>query len=128
MKYILILFTILLLGIGSILHASSSTKPVSLISLIAIPEEFTRQKIVVKGYFSFDKLFLNQVSADISDSLSAVFILDPTKDGELSKSCDKKYVTVFGTFVQYKGRYEIIDVTRVIDINGLEDCWESTSK
>jgi len=126
-KNISVLLVIVFSSLMITTKAAEGHYPVSIIELIVIPEKYLGKTIRVKGYFEFgtsSMIYLNQTSAEIGDTPSAVSVIDETKDGSLIKSCNKKYVVVSGRFIKFRNRFEISDVTKVLDLEKMEACWE----
>jgi len=107
-------------------HAVEGYYPVSLIQLVAIPDQYVDQKVKVKGFFEFGMfaaIYPNHLSAEIRDTASAVEVSDQTGKGDLTRSCDKKYVAISGRFVEHEKHYEITDIVEVLDVKSLKPCW-----
>ena len=73
--------------------------PVSMIQLIADPESHLNQVVKVSGWFNLYKLFATEEHYSMLDMSSSVDLAEPTVDGEMTESCESRYVTVTGTFL-----------------------------
>jgi len=100
---------------------------VSLINLLATPEDYVGREVLVKGFLEsglYSGLYTNHLSAEIMDWPSSIFVHDSTLEGDLTSSCKKKYVAIKGRFVEIQKRYELVEVVEVWDIKKKEPCWD----
>ena len=112
-------------------EAEQDERTVSLVELIVLPEKYVGHKIRVKGFFEAGisaAIYLNHISAEITDTSSSILVLDPTSNGELTLSCENRYVAISGQLIDSHNRYVVANVEKVLDIQNREYCWERQEK
>lgn len=98
---------------------------VSMIQLIADPDSYLGQTVIVSGWFGFYNLFPTKEHYEMKDMSSSVDMTEPTEEGEMTEACDSKYVRVTGKFVLVDFLPTITKITRVFDIKKGVYCWGS---
>jgi hypothetical protein len=113
---------------GNDLHSASGYEQVSIVQLLANPEDYLNKKVRVKGYFKVQMvpaLFLTEPSARMADLASAIELVEPSKIGEMSLSCNDKYIVINGVFLRQDFRYKVSEIISAHDAITLETCFEN---
>ena len=134
MKLVIFLKRFSTLVVGALLIAcnpsgSDARRVVSLVGLLATPEQFIGEKVAVRGYLTRHgglTLYLTSEHAAAYDVASSVIVLDPTQEATLSQStCADSFVEIRGTFgIGFRMGTVIRDVESVFQIPG-GYCWRS---
>jgi hypothetical protein len=104
-------------------NSSTGYLPVSLIQLVAVPEQFVGKKIRVTGWFEMNSLFVTKEHFRMRDLASAVSLFEPVATGDMTIACESRYVRVSGMLVEEPSGYLIQDISRVYDVFGQAYCW-----
>lgn len=127
----------IILSVVPACSSADSRIHVSLVQLIASPEEYEGKEVMVMGYLGvIDEpyLYLTKEDASLKNVASAIRIHD--KNGVLeAHGCTKNHVVVIGTFdqldyISYPVMADVVEVVKY-DLEGppggrREICWEKT--
>jgi len=110
---------VLLFGLSATLHASDP-KPVSIIQLLASPERFNSQRVIVRGFanlaFEGNALYLHKEDFDHGLTNNALRLAVPRDGAEKWKALSGRYVIVTARFVWGPGDDIVggmlVDITR----------------
>ena len=126
---------VLIVLIGSLASAcggaetSDDAVPVSVVQLVANPDDFAGKAIAVTGYLQKNptlRLFLSKDHGAARDIQSSVIVSDDTSGGSLTQSgCLDQYVKVTGTLDRLMGAaWAVVRVREVRDAETAEMCWK----
>lgn len=110
-------------------ETSDDAVPVSVIQLVANPDDFAGKAIEVTGYLQKNptlRLFLSKDHGTARDIQSSVIVSDDTPGGLLTQSgCLGQYVKITGTFDRLMGAaWAVVRVREVRRAETAEMCWK----
>tara|TARA_R110002072_G_scaffold250191_1_gene409066 strand:- start:43 stop:462 length:420 start_codon:yes stop_codon:yes gene_type:complete len=107
----------------------SPTIAISMVELILNGQAYEGSCISATGYLSHHnpRLYLTKDHSLINDSLSSIYIVDRTEEGDVHQNCGDNYVTVTGRLVAISkisvGIDEIKSVFKYGEIEGSGYCY-----
>jgi hypothetical protein len=100
----------------------------SVVELLAAPEEFYGQCVVVSGFYNGLELFLTREHADALDHSSSILVGNSVRgERELANECAPDWVTVYARLTKLEGGPFLQTPKRVLRGSGSEshECWLS---
>ena len=125
---IVVLSVLLVVSSGGV-EADDGAIPVSLVRLLAAPDDFSGKRVEVIGFLQKKPtlhLFLTRDHAISLDIQSSVIVSDDSSDGSLTQSdCMDHYVRVTGRFDRLMGvAWAIVGSEDVMRMDTIENCWQ----
>ncbi|GAB3275522.1 hypothetical protein GCM10027297_10510 [Parahaliea aestuarii] len=122
-----LLFLFAVTSVSSTYADTMGQEHVSMIKLISDTDSYLHKLVSVKGYYSGGKLFLTREHREMSDWTSAISLVDLSSEGEMSNSCNNKYVRVEATVEKIEVTYVLTNSIRIYDIKARKFCWRGES-